>query len=210
MSKQVAVILLVVMQILVIVQFTSCSSKTIDESKIATVSSEMKIDGSSPKNLVTQYYSNEVKMAEKDLKKFFYSPELMDLSEIKLKMKIFKVKKIGLDKVIDMKNKEDYAVISCAYDTYFEGIDAPRKDIETIGLIEKDNVWYILNDFSNIPSEGSKWIEDTESELQNELANNEDAKIIYKAQSDFDTSNKDFMMSCQQKLVSQIQQNNSK
>ena len=207
--RKIAVIFLVLIQILAAVQFTSCS-KIKAESKTAPVNNQIKIDRSTPQTTVTQYYSNEIKMTEKDLLKFFYSPELMDLSEIKLKISIFKVKKINLDKVIDIKNKGDYSVISCVYDTYFDGINEPRKDIEVIGLIRKDDIWYILNDPSNIPSADSQWIDDTETELQNELTNNVDAKTIYKAQNDFDTSNKDFMTSCQQKLVSQIQKNNTK
>ena len=154
---------------------------------------KFQIDRTAPKNLIEQFYNGEKKLDETVLRQFFYK-SMEDTSMIKLKIKCFDINRIALDKVIKIEEKDKLAVISCSFNTFFNGIDLPRPDMEVVKLIKENDGFYIisnLDDVNGLSDENKQWLKDTESLQKTNMWNSPIAADILDSQANFDDINKD-------------------
>lgn len=171
-----------------------------------------KIDKSSPQKIINEFYNAETNMDETNLKQFFYLSKV-DTSQIKLKIKCFKVKRITLDKVIKIENKDNVSVVTCSYSTFFNGIDLPRMDLEVIKLVKVSKDWTIVIDVNSvavISDEVKQWAENTEQQQQVDVWNSVNAKTILDSQESFDDKNKAFMEQGSKKLQESLKGSSKK
>lgn len=175
--------------------FISDKAKEKDTSFQNKSNNNEKINRESPEGLIAQFYNMETTMDEMHLKQFFYLSKI-DTSGIKLKIKSFDVEKINIDKIIKIEEKNNIAVISSSYETYFKGINEPRRDIEVITLVKNEQGWYIVSDINDISQLNDIDKEWQESEVLNQkraLWTNQATICIYNNQTSFDEKNKIFM-----------------
>lgn len=154
---------------------------------------KFKIDRTTPKKLIEQFYNGEKNLDEAILRQFFYK-SMNDTSMIKLKIKCFDIDKIVLDKVIKTTNKNKLAVISCSFSTFFKGIALPRQDMEVVELIKENDGFYIigsLDDIAGLSEEDKQWLINEESLQKTSMWNSSAAADILNSQAKFDDDNKD-------------------
>lgn len=166
------------------------------------INSQIKIDRSTPEKILQQSYKFETNMNEKLLTECFYQLKI-DVSFLMLKIKSFQVEKISLVKLVKIQQKDNFAVASCMYDTYFSGIKSPRQDVEVVKFIKDTDGWSILNDVNdvkNISQEDSEWLNTTETSQKNYIWTDENIRKILDDQSNFDNTNKAFMEAASKKL----------
>ncbi|MBC8061143.1 MAG: hypothetical protein H7Y18_10800 [Clostridiaceae bacterium] len=167
---------------------------------------KFQIDRTAPKNLIEQFYNGEKKLDETVLKQFFYK-SISDTSMMKLKIKCFDINKIVLDKVIKIEEKDNLAVVSCYFNTFLNGIDLPRPDMEVVNLIKEPEGWYIISNLEDIKVlsiENKQWLEDTESLQKTNMWNSSFAMDILNRQANFDDSNKERLQQGSIKLKEEL------
>ena len=156
---------------------------------------KFKIERNDPQKLIKQFYNGEKILNEVELKNFFYR-STYDTSLIKLKIKCFDINRIVLDGVIKIDKKDKFAVISCSFNTFFNGIDLPRPDMEVVKLMKETDGWYIINNLdaiSGLSEENKQWLQDTESLQKTDMWNSSIAGDILDSQAIFDDKNKEHM-----------------
>ena len=154
-----------------------------------------KIERNDPQKLIKQFYNGEKILNEVELKNFFYR-STYDTSLIKLKIECFDINRIVLDGVIKIDKKDKFAVISCSFNTFFNGIDLPRPDMEVVKLMKETDGWYIINNLdaiSGLSEENRQWLQDTESLQKTDMWNSSIAGDILDSQAIFDDKNKEHM-----------------
>ncbi|MBC8060021.1 MAG: hypothetical protein H7Y18_05080 [Clostridiaceae bacterium] len=207
MKRYGGIIILLFIMILGIFIISSKGKATMPESI-----DEFKIDRTDPKLLIEQFYNGENNLDENLLRQFFYG-STEDMSIIKLKIKCFDINRITLDKIIKIEQKDKLAVISCSFNTFFNGIDLPRPNMEVVKLIKETNGFYIignLDDIRGLSEESKQWSENTESLLKINMWNSSIAADILDAQADFDDNNKERLQQGSIKLKEAIKNNTEK
>lgn len=167
--------------------FTGCNINTKQASAVKNT------ERNTIENTVKSYYSNEVSESEKFLSSYFLNSKQADTSSVKKLLQAFKVKKIAIIKLYNIKQHNNCAVVTCAYNTYFEGINNPRPDIEVVALINKNDNWYIVNDYGQVEDNDLKWLNDTANTEKQQISNNSELKSILKQEDDFNKENKAFI-----------------
>lgn len=174
--------------------FTSCS---INGKQAPNVKNT---ERSTVEKTVKSYYNNEVSQSEAYLSNYFLNSKEADTASVKKLLKAFNVKKIEIIKLYNIKKQGNCAIVTCAYNTYFEGIDKPRPDIEIVALTNKNGSWYIINDYSQIEDKELEWLNKTSNTQQQQVTENSELKSILKQEDDFNQENKTFIDNSQKAL----------
>ena len=183
---------------LLLIILVSCSS----DAKLESKYNQVKIDKSSPQKIIEESYKFETKINAKLLAQCFYQLK-SDVSFLMLKIKCFNVEKVSLTKLAKIEQKDNFAVASCVYSTYFSGIITPRQDIEVVKFIKDKDGWCILSnvdDVINISEEDRAWLNSTEIKQKNYIWTDESTRKVLDSQTDFDESNKKIMEAGSEKL----------
>lgn len=199
--------------LIVLLLFSGCGAKS-KQVKVAannesakTEKQEVKVNGSLPESVIKVYYSLQGNPEDDNFKQCFYVPSKVNGAFLKEKAKAFKIKEVKLDKVYKVNKKDNFAVVTCIYDTYFEGINKWRKSIDFIPMINKDNTWYILNDFNGAESSETENISEMMTKAQNEVSGLQELKDINAAQRQFENNNKQFLLDSRKRLEEAIENN---
>jgi uncharacterized protein YchJ len=192
--------------------FTGCSAKTgteLKDSKPQTVKVTKNLQRNTPEETIKSYYANEVNSDAEFLSKYFINPQMSEVDLIKKKINAFKVKKIEVIKLFNMKKQGDYAVSICSFNTYFNGIEKPRPDIEVVSLVNKNGTWYILNDYGSVSDKDMNWLNETNSEQKKFAAKDNDIKAIIKQSENFDKINSKFLDKSNKAMIQMKNTNNT-
>lgn len=150
-------------------------------------------DRSTIEKTVKSFYSNEVPKDEKFLSQYFLNSEKADIKYTKQILKAYNVKNIEIIKLYNIKQHNNTAIITCAYNTYFQGITEPRPSIEIVALINKNGSWYIVNDYSQVNDDDMKWLNEVAaSEREQTTKTKEIGNLLNKTDS-FNRENADFL-----------------
>lgn len=187
-----AVLKTIVVASSMIFMFTACSIQK-GANNTAAGSSNTLSQSSTPSETVKDYYSSEIPKSAKYLSDFFLNPSKSQASAVKRQLSAFNVDKIEFAKIFDQKKHGKYVVMLCAYNTYFKGIKKKRPDIEIVTLINKENKWYFLNDYSSVSSSDVKWINSSNADLKDEISTNSSIQSLIKETTAFDNENSAFM-----------------
>lgn len=159
-----------------------------------------KVQRSTPEETVKSYYENEVNKNAKFLSSYFINPTVSETNSIKTKLNAFDVGKVEIIKLFNIKNQGNYAVIICAYNTYFKEINTSRPDIEVVSLVNKNGLWYILNDYGNISEKDMDWLNTAVYEENQFIKENSEIQSIIGENKNFDKANNAFILKSQEKM----------
>lgn len=191
--------------------FTGCSSRSntiMKDNKIKTVNVTENSERDTPEETVKSYYSSEVNKNAEFLSKYFVNPQMSEVGSVKKKLNAFKVDKMEVVKLFNVKKQGNYAVIICSFNTYFKGIEKPRPDIEVVSLVNNNGNWYILNDYGSVSDNDMKWLNDANEEQKKFVSENKAIQTIVKQNQNFDKVNSAFIDSGKKAML-EIQNTNS-
>lgn len=198
--------------ILAAVIFTGCTSNSKDTSKDTKSQNTQIINNtnrSTPEETVKSYYRSEVNKDAEFLSKYFLNPVVSETASIKKKLNAFKVDKMEIIKIFNIKKQGNYAVMICSFNTYFTGIKKPRPDIEIVSLINKNGSWYILNDYGTVSEKDMEWISNSTLEEKQFLEKDSDIQKILSENENFDKVNSAFILSGQKAMIEMQKTSNS-
>lgn len=167
--------------------FTSCGINNVHTSNVQNT------ERNTVEKTVRNYYSSEVSQSNKYLSSYFLNSKQADTTSVKKLLKAFNVKKIEIIKLYNIKKHNNCAIVTCAYNTYFEAIDKPRPDIEIVALINKNGSWYIINDYGQVDDKDLVWLNETSNTVQQQNSSNSELESILKQEDDFNKANKAFI-----------------
>ncbi len=150
-------------------------------------------DRTTVENTIKSYYSNEASASNSTLSDYFLNAKMSGVGNVKLMIKAYKVKKIQLIKLYNVKTHGNYAVMTSTFNTYFDGITNPKPDLEVIALKKENGIWYIVNDFQNISDSDSNWIKSTATSEQEQISSNTEINKLLVMSDTFNTNNKTFL-----------------
>lgn len=167
--------------------FSSCSINNAHTSNVQNT------ERNTIEKTVKSYYSSEVSKSSKYLNSYFLNSKQADTASVKKLLKAYKVKKIEIIKLYNIKKHDNCAIVTCAYNTYFEGINSPRPDIEIFALINKNDSWYIINDYGQLDDNALAWLNKTSNTEQQQISNNSELESLLQREDDFNKANKTFL-----------------
>lgn len=174
--------------------FTSCSISNVHTLNVQNT------DRNTIEKTVKSYYNSEVSKSSKYLSTYFLNSKQADTASVKKLLKAYKVKKIEIIKLYNIKKHGNCAVATCAYNTYFEGINNPRPDIEIFALINKNDSWYIINDYGQLDDNALAWLNKTSNEEQQQISGNSELESLLQQEDDFNKVNRTFLDNSQKAL----------
>lgn len=178
------------------VMFTGCSANSKAASKdikLQRTEVTKNLERSTPEETVKSYYSMEASKDAQFLSKYFVNPQMSEIGSVKKKLDAFKVDKLEVIKLFNVKKQGNYAVMICSFNTYFQNIQKPRPDIEIVSLVSKNGSWYILNDYGVVSDKDMSWINAANLEEKQFVSQNSDIQAIIKQNQNFDKANSAFM-----------------
>jgi uncharacterized protein YchJ len=161
-----------------------------------------------PEETVKNYYNSEVSKDASFLSGFFLNSEMSPTVAVKKQLNAFNVKEIQLVKIYNEKKYDNFIAMICSYNTYFNGIESPRPDVEVVTLVKKSGKWYFLNDYSKLSDKDMSWINNVANEQKNEIANNGEIEKILKKKDAFNATNSAFMENAMKSIPLQQSSNN--
>ena len=193
--------------------FTGCSvnskttSKDAKSPKVEVVTNNL--GRNTPEETIKSYYSSEVSKDAQALSKYFVNPQMSDAGSVKKKLDAFKVDKMELIKLFNVKEQGNYAVMISHFNTYFKNIQKPRPDVEIVVLVNKNGSWYILNDYGVVSDKDMNWLNTANLEQKQFLLQNSDIQTIMKQNQNFDKANSAFIDKGKKAMMDTQASNNS-
>lgn len=176
---------------------TSCGVKN---TNVSNAEVDKLSDRTTIEKTIKSYYSSEVLKNNDFLSEYFLNSKMSGIANVKKMLTAYKVKRLEIIKLYNVKTHGNYAVMTCAYNTYFQGVDGARPDIEIVALSKKNGYWYIINDYSNITTDDMKWLTDTATTEKQLVTENSELLVLLKKNQDFNNSNKAFIDNGQKEL----------
>lgn len=191
---------------------TGCSENskiTPKNTKIQNTKVTENFQRSTVEETVKSYYSSEVNKDAQFLSKYFVNPQMSEVGSVKKKLNAFNVNKIEIIKLFNIKKQGNYAVMICAYNTYFQNIQNPRPDVEIVSLVNKNGSWYILNDYGVASDQDVTWLDNANLQEKEFLAENSELQSIIKQNQNFDKVNSAFIDKGKKAMMEMQISNNS-
>jgi len=191
--------------------FTGCNSnlqvKTKD-TKAQNTKVTNNTNRSTPEETVKSYYRSEISKDAEFLSEYFVNPVISETGSVKKKLNAFKVDKMEVIKLFNVKKQGNYAVIICSFNTYFKGIKNPRPDIEIASLVNKNGSWYIINDYGTVSDKDMEWLNASILEEKQFLEKDSDIQKMLSENKKFDQINSAFILRGQKAMI-EMQTSNS-
>ena len=193
---------IIISVLLSVLIFTSCGqqNKGLNADKVSATNVNINSERGTFENTINSYYKNEVSKDSTFLSKYFLNSKMASVEDVKKMLKAYKVSKMKLIKLYNVKTNGNYVVATSAYNTFFEGISDPCPNIEVIALKKKNNVWYIINDYSDISENDAKWLKDTAMNEKQQIGTNADLQDILQKNDGFTKKNQAFFDNAQKIL----------
>lgn len=191
---------------------TGCSENskiTPTDAKIQKTKVTENSERSTAEETVKSYYSSEVSKDAQFLSKYFVNPQMSEVGSVKKKLNAFNVNKIEVIKLFNIKKQGNYAVMICAYNTYFQNIQKPRPDVEIVSFVNKNGSWYILNDYGVASDNDVTWLDTANLQEKEFLAESSELQSIIKQNENFDKVNSAFINKGKKAMMEMQISNNS-
>lgn len=170
---------------------TGCSANNL--SKVDQTTNVNTTDRSTIEKTVKSFYSNEVSKDIKFLSGYYLNAKEADIKSTKQILSAYKVTKLDIIKLYNIKKHGNCAIVTCAYNTYFEGITEPRPSIEIVALVNKTGNWYIINDNGQVADDDMKWLNEVASSERDQISTTKEIGALLNKTDTFNKENSAFL-----------------